>query len=283
MQKVFAFSSVTAIVVSIAGMGQTSWAKSVTLKDSNRDRADKIAQLYYPPVSDRQGIQVFGQGQVKLPADKAILEFSFGREAPPAPAPTPGEGDTSFPLPPPPKPIVRTDLQPVVDAIAALGVPSQDIKVKLDATSLISLSSTKPQITFEIEKPTRSRVERIVEGVKEAAREKAKLTVDAVNVGYATKDCQKLTSTAYDAAVRDAKSRAEAIASSLKVKLKAVPTVSESFFYDIFVPLCVTESGESLPLPWGYGNFRLLPPYNPDTPAEVQLRRDLFVTYPVED
>jgi uncharacterized protein YggE len=269
-------SLVTTIFAMSAWVSWSSLAKSATqIQPQASTKPDTVAQLYYPPVSDRQGIQVFGQGQVRLPADKARLEFTFFRETPPAP-------DSTIPLPTA-KPITKDNLQPVVDAIANLGIPAKDIKVQLDATSVIPFSAAKPKIVFEIEKPTRSRMETIVNQVKDIAKDKAKVSVETVNVGYAIKDCQALTTAAYQAAVKDARLRAEAIASSLKVKLSDVPTVSESFFYDIVVPLCVTETGESLPLPLGYGDLKLLPPYNPEAPAEVQLRRDLFVTYPIKD
>jgi hypothetical protein len=285
MKKLSAFSVVTAILAVNTAIASSSWAKSPTSNSQESGKSDRVAQLYYPPVSDRQGIMVFGQGQVRLPADKARLEFTFVREAPTTPTPnsTPApDSDSTLPLPTT-KPITKENLQPVVDAIANLGIPTKDIKVEIDATSIIPLSATKPKITFEVDKPTRSRIDTIVNQVKDSAKYKAKVTVEAINVGYAVKDCQKLTTAAYQAAVKDAKSRAEAIASSLKVKLSDVPTVSESFFYDIVVPLCVTETGESLPLPIGYGELRVLPPYNPEAPAEVQLRRDLFVTYPIKD
>jgi uncharacterized protein YggE len=277
MKKLSAFAVVTTILAVNTAIAPSSWAKNLTLSSQQSGKSDRVAQLYYPPVSDRQGIMVFGQGQVRLPADKARLEFTFVREAPATP-PT----DSTLPLPTT-KPITKDNLQPVVDAIANLGIPAKDIKVEIDATSIIPLSTAKPKITFEVDKPTRSRIDTIVNQVKDNAKDKAKVTVEAINVGYAVKDCQALTTAAYQAAVKDARSRAEAIASSLKVKLSDVPTVSESFFYDIVVPLCVTETGESLPLPIGYGELRVLPPYNPEAPAEVQLRRDLFVTYPIKD
>jgi uncharacterized protein YggE len=275
MKKRSILPLVTTIVAAIASMSSSSWAKNPDLKSEAPNQKNKLAQLYYPPVSDRQGIMVFGQGQVRLPADRARIELTLVQASTPS---------TSKPTPTP-KPITKQSLQPIVDAIAAWGVPAKDIEVNVEikSTTPVPFNFTKPKISFEVDKPNRTRVATIINQLKDVAKEKAQVSVEAVNVGYAVKDCQSITTAAYQAAIKDARLRADAIATALKVKLSEVPTVSESFFYDIVVPLCVSETGQSVPLPLGYGELRVLPPYNPEAPTEVQLRRDLFVTYPIKE
>jgi len=104
------------------------------------------------------------------------------------------------------------------------------------------------------------------------------IVVETVNVRYAMKDCQVLVRAAYQAAVKDARNRSEALAQAMNVQLGKVPSVAESFLYDLFVPLCSEATELPSFLPFGSSGSR----YDPNAPIEVQLRRDIFVTYPIK-
>ncbi|MBW4576101.1 MAG: SIMPL domain-containing protein [Aphanothece sp. CMT-3BRIN-NPC111] len=248
-----------------------------------------MAQLFYPPASGPQAFRVLGQGQVSVPADIARIELQLSRNSPSdIPAETTALFSGNKPSQPPvavtpPKPqpeeipLTKESLKPVVDALVAIGVPAQEIQVQANAASSL-LGEDSAKVLVKLEKPTRERVQQVVNVGTDAATNKTQLFVNSVNVRYAVKDCQSLARTAYQAAVNDARNRAEAIASGMGVRLANVPSVSELPIYDLFVPLCSEEADLPSFLPFA----STASPYDPEAPAQVQLRRDIFVTYPIK-
>ncbi|MCG6138933.1 MAG: SIMPL domain-containing protein [Nostoc sp. LLA-1] len=98
-----------------------------------------------------------------------------------------------------------------------------------------------------------------------------------VGVNYAVKDCQALQSAAYESAMKDAQSRAQALATAMGAKLGNA-SVAEPF-YTLLYPSCSSKAG--LPLP-SFGGLLSFPSFNPDNPAEVEMKKDIFVTYTVQ-
>ncbi len=45
----------------------------------------------------------------------------------------------------------------------------------------------------------------------------------------------------------------------------------------LLYPSCSSKTGVPLP---SFASFLLSPTYNPDAPAEVEMKKDIFVTYP---
>lgn len=266
-------------------VGNSTNLRSVKV-ESNRN--DLVAQLLYPRVSDRHALMVLGQGQVSVSADTARIEFLFNRYSP---VETPPEATVQFKTdnaPKPPidniepapipevKPLTKASLKPIVDALIAIGVERDAIDVQTQEP----MSGDSAKLVVKLDKPTRDRVVRIVTVAKDTASKAEQFVLQSVGVRYLVNDCQALARSAYQAAVKDARNRAEAIAQAMGVRLSNMASVAEPPFYDMLVPLCSQES--SLPsFPFGFGLGGNTSSYDPNAPAIVQLRRDIFVTYPI--
>ncbi|QHG15853.1 SIMPL domain-containing protein [Nostoc sp. ATCC 53789] len=244
------------------------------------------AQLFYPPASDRHSLMVIGQGVVKVPADTADIELVFSSES------SNGESETqpsSLPQTrrissptlflnyktvaessPSKKSLTKATLQPVVNSLVAKGINVDKIQVQINPNS----SENNAKILVRLEKPTRDRVQEIVATANKATSQLENISVKSVGVEYAVNDCQALQSSVYQSAMKDAQSRAQALATAMSVKLD-VPSVAEPF-YTLFYPSCSSKTGVPLP---SFASFLLSPTYNPDAPAEVEMKKDIFVTY----
>ncbi|MEJ6487185.1 SIMPL domain-containing protein [Nostoc punctiforme UO1] len=270
------------------------------------------AQLFYPPASDRHSLMVIGQGVVKVPADTADIELVFSSES------SNGEPETqpsSLPQTrrisspsgyasgtprangspslleqqdratsptlflnyktvaessPSKKSLTKATLQPVVNSLIAKGISADKIQVQINPNS----SENNAKILVRLEKPTRERVQEIVATANKATSQIDNISVKSVGVEYAVNDCQALQSSVYQSAMKDAQSRAQALATAMSVKLD-VPSVAEPF-YTLFYPSCSSKTGVPLP---SFASFLLSPTYNPDALAEVEMKKDIFVTY----
>lgn len=262
------------------------------------------AQLFYPPASDRHSLMVIGQGVVRVPADTADIELVFSSggsndELQTQPSSLPetrrislpsGFGSPSLleqqdraasptlvfnyktaaePLPNK-KSLTKATLQPVVDSLVAKGIRADKIQVQINPNT----SENNAKILVRLEKPTRDRVQEIVATANKSTSQIENLSVKSVGVEYAVNDCQALQSSVYQSAMKDAQSRAQALATAMDVKL-STPSVAEPF-YTLFYPSCSSKTGVPLP---SFASFLLSPAYNPDAPAEVEMKKDIFVTY----
>lgn len=172
-------------------------------------------------------------------------------------------------------PLTKESLKPVTDALVAAGISADDIDVRVEesGSSLSPFSAGGAQVVVKLKQPQPEKMQKVVSAATDAATKSGKILVQSVGVRYIVNDCQSLETQAYQAAVKDAKNRAQAMASAMGVQLPAVPSVAESPF-GLFYPSCDSEADLSLP---GWTNST--PPYNPSAPAEVQIRKDIFVTY----
>ncbi|MCC5656129.1 SIMPL domain-containing protein [Nostoc sp. XA010] len=262
------------------------------------------AQLFYPPASDRHSLMVIGQGVVRVPADTADIELVFSSKASndelqTQPSSLPQTRRISSPSGfgspslleqqdraasptlllnyktaaeslPSKKLLTKATLQPVVNSLVAKGISADKIQVQINANS----SENNAKILVRLEKPTRERVQEIVGTANKATSEIENLSVKSVGVEYAVNDCQALQSSVYQSAMKDAQSRAQALAAAMGAKL-GTPSVAEPF-YTLLYPSCSSKTGVPLP---SFASFLLSPAYNPDAPAEVEMKKDIFVTY----
>ncbi|WP_322732153.1 SIMPL domain-containing protein [Nostoc sp. ChiQUE01b] len=244
------------------------------------------AQLFYPPASDRHSLMVIGQGVVRVPADTADIELVFSSggsndELQTQPSSLPQTRRISSPTLllnyktaaeslPSKKSLTKATLQPVVDSLVAKGISADKIQMQINPNS----SENNAKILVRLEKPTRDRVQEIVGTANKSTSQIENLSVKSVGVEYAVNDCQALQSSVYQSAMKDAQSRAQALASAMEVKL-STPSVAEPF-YTLFYPSCSSKTGVPLP---SFASFLLSPAYNPDAPAEVEMKKDIFVTY----
>ncbi|WP_445633843.1 SIMPL domain-containing protein [Nostoc sp. DSM 114161] len=253
------------------------------------------AQLFYPPASDRHSLMVMGQGVVRVPADTADIELVISskdsndelqtqpstlsqvrRETLPVLLlnnKTPIGQIPSTPTLESQKPLTKATLQPIVDSLVANGISADKIQVQVNPNS----TENNGKILVRVEKPTRDRIQEIVGTANKATSKLENLTIKNVGVEYAVNDCQALQSSVYQSAMKDAQSRAQALATAMAVKLGAA-SVAEPF-YTLFYPSCNSKSGVTLP---SFASFLLTPTYDPDAPAEVEMKKDIFVTYTVK-
>ncbi|WP_334857327.1 SIMPL domain-containing protein [Nostoc sp.] len=267
------------------------------------------AQLFYPPASDRHSLMVIGQGVVRVTADTADIELVFSSgssndELETQPSSLPQTRGISSPSgyasgtpkatgsleqqnraasrtlllnyktaaesSPSKKSLTKATLQPVVNSLVAKGISTDKIQVQISPNS----SENNAKILVRLEKPTRDRVQEIVATANKATSQLENISVKSVGVEYAVNDCQALQSSVYQSAMKDAQSRAQALATAMSVKLDT-PSVAEPF-YTLFYPSCSSKTGVPLP---SFASFLLSPTYNPDAPAEVEMKKDIFVTY----
>ncbi|MBN3961107.1 SIMPL domain-containing protein [Nostoc sp. NMS8] len=244
------------------------------------------AQLFYPPASDRHSLMVIGQGAVRVPADTADIELVFSSggsndELQTQPSAFPetrrlssltlllNEKTPTEPLPNK-KSLTKATLQPVVESLIAKGISADKIQVQINTNS----SENNAKILVKLEKPTRDRIQEIVATANKSTSKLENISIKSVGVEYAVNDCQALQSSVYQSAMKDAQSRAQALATAMEVKL-GTPSVAEPF-YTLFYPSCSSKTGVTLP---SFASFLLSPAYNPDAPAEVEMKKDIFVTY----
>jgi hypothetical protein len=239
------------------------------------------AQLLYPPVSNDHGIMVVGQGVASRPADRAAIDLivlNYDPYSSPAPESPLFSVQADYPLPNEPQPLTREALQPIIDALVAAGIAASEIEVELGSSSAPYYGDGSATLSFTVEQPSSEQIERLVETATTAIQESEDLYLQETYVKYSVEECQPLETAVYEAAIRDARNRAEAIARAMSVELSPVPSVAESPF-NLFAGGCDADSGLSLPFGAGYGAAY----YDPSAPAEVQLRRDVFVTFPIAD
>lgn len=243
-------------------------------------RSDRIliTQLFYPPVTDPQALRVPGRGRASKPADTARLAFKIGTGASSESLP---EGTLSY-AQVAQAPVTRETLKPIVDAIAATGVPADAIQVKITEPRPSALPFPFPstgsaggaEVVVTIEQPTRDRLEKIVTAANQAVSKNKEISISSVDVQFSAKDCQALERTAYQTAVQDAQTRASAIAQAMGAKMRRVGSVAEPF-YNAYLPGCDSQGN----LPFGGDSAAS---YDPNAPIEVEVTKELFVTFPVE-
>ncbi|HEY9805736.1 MAG TPA: SIMPL domain-containing protein [Candidatus Obscuribacterales bacterium] len=232
-----------------------------------------IAQLAYPanPLgSAPRNITVLGQGQVAAPADIARLEIQmisrnpFGDNAA-----VPNRLSVGN------QPLQTSVLQPVVEALEAIGVPTAAITVQ-------ATSSESAEVVVLLEKPSRPRVQQVVLTASNAAQQTNRLEVQSVGAEYAVRNCKPLENASRRAALSDAQERLQALATAVKVRVGAVLQVTE--FPVTGSPSAFSRCGSKVGAPANPLSppSTSAPPYDPAAPTEVRVLSQISVTYAIE-
>jgi hypothetical protein len=137
------------------------------------------------------------------------------------------------------------------------------------------------QVVVKLEKPTRDRVQQIIKVAGNETILKGKLSLRNTNVEYAVNNCPALEKAAYASAVNNARSRAIAISESLGVKIADIPSIAESSFslFNIYGSSSSACGSQATPPVFPFNAIKR--PYDPSTPAEVEVKKDIFVTYTI--
>jgi hypothetical protein len=223
------------------------------------------------------GIVSTGIGSVSEPAQSATLQFLvgsdqfFGMGAPmmesievgpgtPASGPAPVMGPSA------PGRLTEEQLDLVVDALEAAGAVTDAIDITVPFTSNF-FGPGGPEggeIEVVVDQPNAEGLIGLVAAVRNSAPA-AGLTVLHVGVEYEAADCAALIQQARDAAIADARERAEGLANGLGVSLGELVQASETpYFGSPEAGSCAPEGTESFYGPYGPGTY---PDFDPESVA----------------
>ncbi len=237
----------------------------------------QLAQLFYPLPQEKPMIQVIGRGRVSRQADSVQLKFNFQENANVSDTPLTSMKAQFKQVQ---ASLTKENLKSIKDALIAMGIPAEAIEIKGAESNGNPFSFPFPfpttesagdaQVSVILESVTKERLNKVVNKVTEVASKSQNFSLVNVTVNFRLQDCENLEREAYIAAVKDARSRATAIASALDAELVALPSISEPF-YNVFLPKCNAEGN----LLFSQNSV----PYNPDAPLEFEVTQEVFVTY----
>lgn len=234
------------------------------------------------------GVTVVGYGEATAPAETASIQLLITRGEffggpPPAPRPgvTPGEEE-------------RELLVPIVEAITAEGVAQGDIGVVVSPVpEVFGYGPGGPavgRIDLAIAQPTDEGLTSFLAAVSFAAADQ-RLTLGQVGVLYEAADCAALEREAREAAIADARQRAEVQAELLGVQIGPVtasadmPVASSALDYFSGLPVpsnsCAPPTAAGAPAAPG---LRVtLPSLDPAAEPEVEVYAQVSLTFAIAE
>jgi uncharacterized protein YggE len=210
------------------------------------------------------GIVVTGSGVASGPATAAEVQVMIG--------PDPYSGMMPGGL------ITAEEIEPIVAEIVAAGVAEADIEVTIPASnsSMMGPFPGGAMLSFEVPEPTQEGLSELAQGLHAAALA-ARLSIQHLGVRYVSDDCEALLQEASDAAVADARTRAERMARSLGVELGELVQAAGPAFVD---PAAQGACGPTIRNmnygPWGPGMEQ---PFDPTLPAEAAVSTQVTLTF----
>jgi uncharacterized protein YggE len=228
---------------------------------------EPVAPLTYPTLSQPRTITVLGQGQAIAPADLAQLKFLIADRT--------ALNSLNDPVPDGPNldrsPMRADRLQPIIAALVAIGIPQDAIAVQPSTVDSAELS-------VQISKPTRQRVQQVVLTANRAAQSN-QLLVQRVGAEYRLNNCQPFENAARRAALQDAQRRIQALATAAQVTPGELLQITE--FPIAGSPSAFSRCGSQV---GGATNpfeqpSQSPPPYDPAAPTDVQVYSRVSLTY----
>jgi Protein of unknown function (DUF541) len=239
------------------------------------------------------GIVVSGLGRVSGQASLAEVQILIGRDfygveqvaVSAEEVGTPVAGD-SEPMGSPgfvsyaPPALTESDLAPVVEAIAGVGVAREQVQVFTPGTSSMFNGPGGPggaQLRFTISDPTTEIMLSLATAVTTAAISIG-ANVQHIGVHYAGSDCMALEAEALALAVAEAETRAGLIAAALGVTLGPLTQAADS---GLFGGLGLIGGTCAPATPEEYDQFGsgMLPAYDPSMPVEAVVLVQITLTY----
>lgn len=228
-----------------------------------RDR--QLAQLFYPNASEGQTIQVIGIGEASQSADRAAFTLRF----------TP-KGDRPSSLEGMGVPLTMADLEPFVDALKAERIAVSETQISQSNPQMLPFplpgnsDSGGAVIVVSLENPQPEDLDNVIEIIRAVEKQSDRLSLKTAEVQFELDNCTGLEQETYQAAVKNAQNRAQAIADSIGATLD-IPAISEPF-YSLALPGCSMKTFSFLNEPQTY---------KPGMATELQITRQLFFTYPI--
>ena len=208
------------------------------------------------------GIVVTGFGNATAPATAAAVQVMIGPEVNGmAPSAT----------------LAEADITPVIDAVVEAGVARTDIDVVIPATTSQFTGPGGPgggMLRFDIADPTDEVMSDLVQALYQSAAD-ARLGIQHIGIRYAAADCASLLQAATDAAIADARVRAERVANSLGAEVGALVQVMDSGFYGTGTESCGSPAMPNYG-PYGPG---IDAPFDPAAPVEATATAQVTLTF----
>lgn len=225
--------------------------------------------------SSSSGITTIGYGMASAPAETAAIQFSVvDYNYNPAIA----QQDEAQ---------VRATIKPVLDALAAAGVNEGDVEL-IVGPRLVELTKYEGPalalVRIMVENPTTDQVAEILAAATSGATA-ARLSVGTTGVRYEVADCAALDRAARDAAIADARARAQTQADLLGLELGEVVgsrdlAVVPQTAYGPYGPVPVAN-GCTPAMPTASYGTTTLPPFDPSGEAEVTLYAQIELTWEI--
>jgi uncharacterized protein YggE len=234
--------------------------------------------------SDGPTIDAAGYGVATAPAEEAMLQFlvmsnqGFGmgggfenmpmmdEGTPVSEMPSMGSMGGSMTL-------TAGQLQPIIDALVTGGVAEADITVSIPAaTSVIGPGGPAiGEVRATIQQPSGDLLPALVQSVYDASAG-AGVQVFHAGARYEPADCAALIQAARDAAVADARQRAEGLARSLEVELGELVHASEpGFFGPTGAGSCSPAGYAGVFGPYGPGTENAFDPHQTEASVAMQV------------
>jgi hypothetical protein len=221
-----------------------------------------------PITGTEPGIVAVGYGQATAPAASARLQFLIGP-------------DQSAMMSGPPSSMTEVELEPIVQALVDAGLAEAEIEATMPSVAGGFFGPGAPEngeIRATVEQPTQDQLADLVQAVREAAGQ-AGSSVYHVGARFEADDCEAQVQAAREAAVADARARAEGLAAAVGATLGDLIQVSESPF---FGPTGAGTCGEGLPPDIaGFGPFGpgTEPAFDPSLEAEAVAYVQVSLTF----
>jgi Protein of unknown function (DUF541) len=231
-----------------------------------------------PVTGQLPGIVTVGYGVASAPVATASLQFLLGPSAfygMTMPMPDAVEAMPGTPGPEmgqmPQATLTDDQLDPIVEDLVAAGAPEGAVEVTVPAASdMFGPGAEIAEIRIDLDQPEAGLVDGLVQAVRDAAPPYG-LAVLHMGARYEPADCAALTQKAREAAIADARTRAEGLAQGLGVTLGDLVQASESPFYG--APSggsCDPMGAAAYSGPYGPGTY---PTYDPNiTEATVSIQ-----------
>jgi Protein of unknown function (DUF541) len=253
-----AFLTLTALTGTLGFFSPASRAAEVM------DRT--IAQAASAPATSAESsgsLFVTGTGQMNVPATQAVITLSFYPVYP---------TDYSDPSAVQTPQVLPTDLKLVVDAATSAGIVPGSVKAYPDFASPGAM-----RVRMVVDQPNPTKVEQVINDVNTAVIKGNRYSSSSVYVGYLIADCQSVENQVRQAAMTDARNRANALATIAGMQVGNIVSLSEnsvSWGNNYGTLTCPTSNDVTI-----YADAYSLPAYDPATPAVVKVLYSLGVTY----
>ncbi len=231
-----------------------------------------------------RGITVIGYGKASAPAESAELQLlatqeEFGPQRAPDPDATPGAEE-------------REPVGTLVEGLQAAGVAEEDIEIVVGTVIGGFYGPGGPgiaRVDVAVADPTAERIDELINAAIVGAAEE-NLVLGQVGVGYGVADCAPLEREARQAALDDARTRAELQADLLGVRLSDpvassdVPTDLAGAFDAFYGGIAPTQVACAPPAPVPtQGSPVSVPPFDPTDEAEVNVYAQVAYTFEIAD